>query len=96
VLNKNKTPNAFDFFAIRESKTAPKHYEFCNIAPRYNMEDSIRKWIAHNLKGRYYIGRTLSIVENGPTAYTPTLRIGFEQHRELSYFMLACPHLKYN
>jgi|TARA_B100001094_G_C18105565_1_gene758160 hypothetical protein len=96
VLDKDIKPNAYDFFDIREAKSAPKHFEFCSIHPKYNMEDSIRKWIKANLKGRFYIGRTLVLSDNQNRAYNQTIKIGFEQHRELSYFMLACPHLKYN
>ena len=30
------------------------------------------------------------------TKKTTDITIGFEDSKELSYFMLACPHLKYN
>jgi len=52
------------------------------------------KWIHDNLKGRYYIGRTLKIdpIDRG---IAEVLNIGFEEPKELSYFTLACPHLKY-
>jgi len=86
---KNGQPNALDFFGIRELRTFPKHFDFVTVEMRYNLEDSIRKWIKHNLKGRFYIGRSLN------DDFNPILKIGFESHKELSYFMLACPHLKY-
>lgn len=96
MLDKKNTPNALDFFDVRETKSAPKHFEFCNLTPKYNMEDSIRKWIKTNLKGRFYIGKTIVLSDKLDVTYNRCIRIGFEQHRELSYFMLACPHLKYN
>jgi len=46
-------------------------------------------WVHDNLKGRYYIGSTID--QN----YKTVLKIGFEEPKELSYFMLACPLLKY-
>jgi hypothetical protein len=45
------------------------------------------------MKHRFYIGRTLDI--DSEDKVVPFLRIGFEEPKELSYFTLACPHLKY-
>ena len=42
---------------------------------------------------RYHIGKTM--VLDSKNQYKNQMRIGFENERELSYFMLACPHLKY-
>ena len=92
MLDKKNTPNALDFFDVRETKSAPKHFEFCNLTPKYNMEDSIRKWIEVKCKGRFYIGKTVSLYDG---KITSMVKVGFEDPKELSFFMLACPHLKY-
>ena len=38
----------------------------------------------------------LSYVEHAAKAIAKVLKIGFEDAKELSYFTLACPYLKYN
>ena len=60
---------------------------------KYNLEQTIQKWIHSNLKGRFYVGKGLHIDQTNKIS--ESLRIGFEEPKELSYFTLACPHLKY-
>ena len=59
----------------------------------YNLEDSLDKWISNNLRNRYYIGREVTLDHNNKI--NQVITVGFEETRDLSYFMLACPHLKY-
>lgn len=54
------------------------------------MESSIEKWIFENLKNRYYVAR-----EKTRGFGQSNIKVGFEDPKEASYFMLACPHLKY-
>lgn len=56
---------------------------------KYNLEKSIIDWIEDKLNGRFYVGKTIN------ESNTIGLKIGFEDAKELSYFTLACPHLKY-
>lgn len=84
-------PNHYNFFDIRKLDVPSPHLEFIVIPVTYNIENSITKWVEKNLKGRYYIGRTPD-QQQGKLA----LQIGFEDPKELSYFNLACPFLKYN
>lgn len=90
---KNK-PNALNFFGIRKMDVAPPHFEYMVIPQKYNLEKTLDKWIETHLKGRYYLGTTLAVGEvNG---LDTRLKVGFEDAKELSYFTLACPLLKYN
>lgn len=90
---KNK-PNALNFFAIRKMDVPPPHFEYMVIPQKYNLEKTLDKWIETHLKGRYYLGTTLAVGEvNG---LDTRLKVGFEDAKELSYFTLACPLLKYN
>jgi hypothetical protein len=93
ITLKNGEPNALDFFVIRELHTYPKHFDSVTVEMKYNMEDSVKKWITNHLKGRFYIGKT--VVLNRSNNFQTVLKVGFESPKELSYFMLACPHLKY-
>ena len=86
-------PNALNFFGIREVKYQPPHFEYLDIEQSYNLEDAGRKWIMEKMKGRFTIGKTMIL--DSKNQYKNQLRIGFENEKELSYFMLACPHLKY-
>lgn len=85
--------NPFAVFKIRRALTPPDHFDYANIPLSYNMEEAVERWVKNNLKGRYYIGKSVIATEANGLEYT--LRIGFEEAKELSYFMLACPHLKY-
>jgi hypothetical protein len=91
-MNKIKEPNALNFFKARQMKILPPHFDVVSQPLIYNLEDSVARWIEQNLKGRYYIGKGVELKDN--TIQT-VLRIGFENPKEASYFMLACPHLKY-
>tara|TARA_B100000085_G_scaffold256007_1_gene256220 strand:- start:394 stop:684 length:291 start_codon:yes stop_codon:yes gene_type:complete len=93
TLQKTGEPNPLEYFGVREVNTYPKHFDTIAIEMTYNLEDSLRKWIRQNLKGRYYIGKSLEL--DNQSNYTSQLKVGFENPKELSYFMLACPHLKY-
>ena len=86
-------PNALNFFDMREVSYASPHFEYTHFKQQYNFQDAIQKWITKNLKGRFHIGTTL--VLDGHNQYQNNVTVGFEDPKELSYFMLACPHLKY-
>lgn len=91
--NKELTVNPLEVFRLRKLQFPPAHFEYVDITTSYNLKDAVEKWIEHNLKNRYYIGKGLFIDSENKIA--PSLKVGFEEPKELSYFMLACPHLKY-
>lgn len=92
-----KTPNHLNFFNLRRSNVPPPWFEYIEIPMTYNFEDTFVKWITKNLKGRFYISKSLSLSEkDSSTAVETKLKIGFEEPKELSYFTLACPFLKYH
>jgi hypothetical protein len=88
-----KKPNPLDFYNVRQPKTAPLHFSYINIPVQYNLEQTIRKWIQLHLKGRFFVGKGCNIDKY--SKIIECLQIGFEEPKELSYFTLACPHLKY-
>lgn len=88
-----KEPNPLNFFELRKLKVPPEHFEYILIPMKYNLEDALVRWIEDHLKGRFFVGKALSIDSNKQVEIT--LKVGFEDHKELSYFTLACPHLKY-
>jgi hypothetical protein len=90
---KNLSPNPLNIFEVRQVKSPPPHFEFVNIPMTYNLEQSLVKWIYKKLKNRFYIGK--NVILDNESKITQVITVGFEDSKELSYFMLACPHLKY-
>ena len=88
-----KKPNRLDFFGVRTPNNPPPHFEYIHIPMRYNLDQTIGKWIKSHLKGRFYIGRGIHV--DTSNTMSESLKVGFEEPKELSYFTLACPHLKY-
>ena len=93
-VHKLKEPNALNLFGIRRVHSLPPYFEAITIPYTYNIEDSLTKWITKNLKGKYYLEKTTDISVNSNKIET-LMKVGFENSKELSYFMLACPLLKY-
>ncbi len=80
--------NALD---IRKVHFPAQHFHYIELEkfhPTYlrNLDD----WIYNNLNGRYYIGSSLSLIDNNITYIT---KIGFEIEKEISFFKIACPFL---
>ena len=90
---KNKKPNPLNVFEVRQVKSAPPHFEYVNLPMKYNLEESLVKWIKQNLKNRFYTGKNISL--DSDNKLVQVLTVGFEETKDMSYFMLACPHLKY-
>lgn len=87
-----KEPNVYDIFQIRQVEFLPKHFEAIEVQIKYNLENSLKKWILNNLKGRFYLGTGIALIDNNVSS---VLKVGFENSKEMSYFVLACPLLKY-
>ncbi len=90
---KNKKINSLNVFEVRQVKSAPPHFEYVNLPMKYNLEESLVKWIKQNLKNRFYAGKNISL--DSDNKLVQVLTVGFEETKDMSYFMLACPHLKY-
>ena len=86
-------PNPLNFFDIRKLDYPGSHLEYMEISPNYNIEKAISNWILTNCKSRFYVGKNVTLTDSNEVA--SKLKIGFEDPKELSYFALACPHLKY-
>ena len=92
-MHKQLIANPLQVYKIRRAVVPPNHFEYAELILHYNMKDALEKWIELHLKSRFYVGK--SVVVDHENKLTYSLRVGFEEPRELSYFMLACPHLKY-
>ena len=88
-----KKANPLNVLEIRTVEFCPPYFETLTLNTRYNLVESLKEWIHHNLSGRYYIGQSVNL--DNKNSISIVVKIGFEEKKELSYFMLACPHLKY-
>lgn len=86
--------NPLDVLKKREVKTLPPHFGKIKISDTELFDGTIGTWVKSKLKGRYCIVRAPSIDQSG-NLKSATF-IAFEDHKELTYFMLACPHLRRN
>lgn len=89
----NYKVNPLNVFKARRAEFPPSHFEYVNIPTQYNLQEALIKWIDKNCKSRYYIGKNI-FLDNDNKMQTG-LQVGFEESKEMSFFMLACPHLKY-
>ena len=90
---KSKRINPLNVFEARQVRSAPPHFDYVNLPMKYNLENSLVKWINNNLKHRFYIGANVHLDDDNKLSQV--LTVGFEEAKDMSYFMLACPHLKY-
>jgi len=86
-------PNPLNLFDLRRTELPPPYFDYVSVDFTYNLDNAIVHWIEKNLKGRFFVGRTSGI--DSSNKVEQVLKIGFEEPKELSMFMLACPHLKY-
>ena len=84
--------NPLDILGIRRVNFCPPNFETVNLEKTYNIEAVISDWIEDNLSGRYFLGENVTIQNDSIVSVTT---VGFEDTKEMSFFMLACPHLKY-
>ncbi len=82
-----------NLFKIRRLSHQPPHLETIDLAYTYNIEKALEKWIEANLKKRYFLSKSVGVTSENKI--DNIVRVGFEDPKELSYFVLACPFLKY-
>jgi hypothetical protein len=86
--------NPIDVLKKRKLGYLPVHFSKIKISDGDLFEGSVEKWVMNKLKGRYCITRTPVIDQEG-NLKSATF-VAFEDQKELTYFMLACPHLRRN
>jgi hypothetical protein len=85
--------NQLDLIGERELSWIPIHFSKTVLLDREEWnKDTISSWIRIKLKGRFSMTRSPEIDSQGKLK--PSLTVAFEDPSELTYFMLACPHLR--
>ena len=78
---KNKKPNPLNVFEVRQVKSALPHFEYVNLPIKYNLEESLVKWINQNLKNRFYTGKNVTL--DSDNKLTQVLTVGFEETKDM-------------
>jgi hypothetical protein len=86
--------NLLNVLSIREVKTRPPHFLFSKIGDNEFMIDKIKEWINTKLNGRFCLIKTPYVDHDGK--YKTSIMVGFEDHKELTFFMLSCPYYRRN
>ena len=89
-----KNPNVLKFFDMNRFEIPPTYLEYITIPTHEykNLASEIVEWIEANCKSRYFAGVVTGV--SSENKISNFIKIGFENPKELSYFTLACPHLK--
>jgi hypothetical protein len=86
---KNKI-NPLNVLGLRELEFPPAHFHYLILDLRAHQSKKIRDWIYDNLKHRFYINETVTL-DNNQLVFK--VKIGFEDPKESSLFLLSCSFL---
>jgi hypothetical protein len=89
---KNGKVNPLNVLDIRRVNKIPEHFQCIKIdsSLQYKLLD-ITRWIYANLNNRFGVSEELIITDNNNVV--TRVKIGFEDPKEISLFMLMCPYL---
>lgn len=86
--------NELDILSCRKVKNEAPHFSKVMVSKTEWVDDGIEDWISNNLKGRFYILSQPYLNDEGKLKTAKFA--GFEDHKEITYFILACPYLRRN
>lgn len=86
--------NPLEVLQKRSLSFIPPHFAKVKVTQNELGFGGLESWVKTRLKGRYAIRDMPSIDKEGHLK-TATF-VAFEDQKELTYFMLACPHLRRN
>lgn len=89
---KHGKPNPLNLLDLRRVQFPARHFHYVSL-PKYSpaILKNADAWIYNNLNGRYYIGQSLSLDNTNTISFTT--KIGFEQEKEMSFFLLSYSNL---
>ena len=86
--------NPLDILGKRKVEFMPIHFVKTKLNLAELISDTIIDWIETKLNGRFAVSHEPTVDSDGKLV-TATF-IGFENQKELTYFLLACPYLRRN
>lgn len=88
---KNGTLNPLNVLGFRVLNRIPKHFHSVYVDVSCD-GPTLTRWIFANLNSRFGVVSELNISE--ANHMTESIKIGFEDPRETTMFMLTCPYLE--
>lgn len=86
--------NPLTVLGARSLTWMPPHFSKISVmATAWPAEERIKEWIEQKLAGRYSMVSSPG-TENSTGKLKVLTYVGFEDEKELTYFMLACPHIR--
>jgi len=67
----------------------PVYWEKVTVPNRYKAAEEYNNWLFANISGRFHVGKCLTLDKDN--RLTEMVEIGFEQKKDSTYFLLACP-----
>lgn len=87
--------NALGILKERELDYIAPHFCTTEVSNDFMFDEPLQSWIEKKLTGRYFIKESLSVNDSNSSRKKKIL-VGFEDHKEMTYFLLACPHIRRN
>jgi hypothetical protein len=84
--------NPLNIIKKRKLTSVPPSFLKVQINDFDLFDDDLENWIISRLRGRYSIVKLPFIDENGGLKLANF--VGFEDHKEITYFTLACPYFR--
>jgi len=84
--------NPIDVLQQRKLTTLPPHFSKVKVSDGELFDNGMENWIIAKLRNRFCIVRSPSVDADGQLKSASY--VGFEDQKELTYFMLACPNLR--
>ena len=83
--------NELDVLDIRKMSRIPPHFSKVVVSSRSDLAN-IEKWIHNKCRGRYSVSSMPERDSDG--RIKNFFFVGFEDEKEITYFMLACPYFR--
>lgn len=84
--------NELDVIGGRKLDYIPNHFVKIKINNKDYHDTKIDDWIKNRLKNRYVVANYPSVDDRGQLKVATY--VAFEDQKELTYFMLACPYFR--
>ena len=89
---KHGKPNPLNLLDLRRERFPARHFHYTYLEKfNANKVNKIDDWIFQNLNSRYYIGQSIDLDKDNSIIYIT--KIGFEDEKELSFFLISCPEI---
>lgn len=86
--------NPLTVLGARSLSWIPPHFSRIGITvSAWPAEERVKDWIEQKLAGRYGVVSSPG-TENSTGKLKVSIFVGFEDEKELTYFMLACPYIR--